>query len=143
MVNKRNGLAFEDIKVPVRFKLFALWCSVMFFYIYGDYFELYQPGKLQQMIAGRMPFGAISQGVLMGMGAVMVVPSLMPFLSLVLPGGVNRWANIVFGAVYTLIMILAIRGGWHFYVFFGLIEITLTVLIVWYAWTWPKQPTNE
>jgi hypothetical protein len=143
MVNKRNGLAFEDIKVPVRFKLFALWCSVMFFYIYGDYFELYQPGKLQQMIAGRMPFGAISQGVLMGMGAVMVVPSLMPFLSLVLPAGVNRWANIVFGAVYTLIMILAIRGGWHFYVFFGLIEITLTVLIVWYAWTWPKQPTNE
>jgi hypothetical protein len=143
MVNKRNGLAFEDIKVPVRFKLFALWCSVMFFYIYGDYFELYQPGKLQQMIAGRMPFGAISQGVLMGMGAVMVVPSLMPFLSLVLPAGVNRWANIVFGAVYTLIMILAIRGSWHFYVFFGLIEITLTVLIVWYAWTWPKQPTNE
>jgi len=29
---------------------------------------------------------------------------------------VNRWVNIVFGAVYTVIMILAIRGGWHFYV---------------------------
>jgi Family of unknown function (DUF6326) len=114
----------------------------MFFYIYGDYFELYQPGKLQQMIAGRMPFGAISQGVLMGMAAVMVIPSLMPFLSLVLPAGVNRWANILFGAVYTLIMILAIRGGWHFYVSFGLIEITLTLLIVWYAWTWSKQSTD-
>ena len=140
--DKRNGLGFEDIKVHVRFKLFALWSSVMFFYIYGDYFELYQPGKLQQMIAGRMPFGAISQGVLMGMAAVMVIPSLMPFLSLVLPAGVNRWANILFGAVYTVIMILAIRGGWHFYVSFGLIEITLTLLIVWYAWTWPKQPTR-
>jgi Family of unknown function (DUF6326) len=140
--DKRNGLGFEDIKVHVRFKLFALWSSVMFFYIYGDYFELYQPGKLQQMIAGRMPFGAISQGVLMGMAAVMVIPSLMPFLSLVLPAGVNRWANILFGAVYTLIMILAIRGGWHFYVSFGLIEITLTLLIVWYAWTWPKQSTD-
>jgi Family of unknown function (DUF6326) len=140
--DKRNGLGFEDIKVHVRFKLFALWSSVMFFYIYGDYFELYQPGKLQQMIAGRMPFGAISQGVLMGMAAVMVIPSLMPFLSLVLPAGVNRWANILFGAVYTLIMILAIRGGWHFYVSFGLIEITLTLLIVWYAWTWSKQSTD-
>ena len=31
-----NALVFEDIKVHVRFKLFALWCSVMFFYIYGD-----------------------------------------------------------------------------------------------------------
>ena len=34
------------------------------------------------------------------------------------------------------------QGGWHYYVLFGLIEITLTILIVWYAWTWPKQPTH-
>jgi hypothetical protein len=39
-------------------------------------------------------------------------------------------------------MIVVIRGGWHYYVLFGLIEITLTVLIVWFAWTWPKQPTR-
>jgi Family of unknown function (DUF6326) len=142
MMDKRNALAFEDIKVHVRFKLFALWSSVMFFYIYGDYFELYQPGKLQEIIAGRMPFGAISQGALLGMAAVMIIPSLMPFLSLVLPAGANRWMNIVFGAVYSVIMILAIRGGWHFYILFGLIEIILTILIVWYAWTWPKQPTR-
>ena len=76
------------------------------------------------------------------MAAVMVIPSLMPFLSLVLPAGVNRWMNIVFGAVYSVIMILVIRGGWHFYILYGLIEITLTLLIVWYAWTWPKQPTR-
>ena len=37
---KRNTMAFEDIRVHVRVKLFALWPSVMFFYIYGDYFEL-------------------------------------------------------------------------------------------------------
>jgi Family of unknown function (DUF6326) len=143
MMDKRNAVAFEDIKVHVRFKLFALWSSVMFFYIYGDYFELYQPGKLQEIIAGRMPFGAISQGALLGMAAVMVIPSLMPFLSLVLPTGVNRWVNIVFGVVYTVIMILVIRGGWHYYVFYGLIEISLTVLIVWYAWTWPKQNASQ
>jgi len=142
-MDKKSALAFDDVKVHVRLKLSALWASVMFFYIYGDYFELYQPGKLQQMVAGRMPFGAISQGVLLGMSAVMVIPSLMPFLSLVLPSGVNRWLNIVFGAVYALIMILAIRGGWHFYVFYGLIEITLTLLIVWYAWSWPKQNRCE
>jgi Family of unknown function (DUF6326) len=142
MMNERNALAFEDIKVHVRFKLFALWSSVMFFYIYGDYFELFQPGKLQDIFSGKTPLGAISQGVLLGMSAAVVIPSLMPFLSLVLPRGVNRWVNIVFGAVYSVIMILVIRGGWHFYILFGLIEITLTVLIVWYAWTWPKQPTR-
>jgi Family of unknown function (DUF6326) len=142
-IDKRDAPVFEDIQVHVRLKLFALWSSVMFFYIYGDYFELYQPGKLQEIIAGRMPFGAISQGALLGMAAVMVIPSLMPFLSLVLPTGVNRWVNIVFGVVYTVIMILVIRGGWHYYVFYGLIEISLTVLIVWYAWTWPKQNASQ
>ena len=141
-MDERNTLAFEDIKVHARFKLFALWSSVMFFYIYGDYFELYQPGKLQEIIAGTMPFGAISQRALLGMSAVMIIPSLMPFLSLVLPAGANRWMNIVFGAVYSVIMMVVIRGGWHYYVLFGLIEITLTVLIIWYAWTWPKQPTR-
>jgi Family of unknown function (DUF6326) len=139
MMDKRNALAFEDIKVNVRFKLFALWSSVMFFYIYGDYFQLYQPGQLQGMIAGKTVFGVVSQGILLGMASVMIIPSLMPFLSLVLPAKVNRWVNIVFGAIYTAIMILAIRGGWHFYVVFGLIEIILTSLIIWYAWTWPRQ----
>ena len=143
MIDKREASAFEDTKVPVRFNLFALWTSVMFFYIYGDYFELFQPGKLQDMLSGRTPLGAMSQGVLLVMSAIMVIPSLMPFLSLVLPAGVNRWVNIVFGAVYSVIMILVIRGGWHYYVLFGLIEITLTALITWYAWTWPKQnPTS-
>jgi len=141
-MDERNTLAFEDIKVHVRFKLFALWSSVMFFYIYGDYFELYQPGKLQEILGAGMPFGAISQGALLGMSAVMIIPSLMPFLSLVLPAKANRWMNIVFGPVYSVIMMVVIRGGWHYYVLFGLIEIALTVLIVWYAWTWPKQPTR-
>ena len=30
-------------------------------------------------------------------------------------------------------------GGWHFYIVYGLIEIALTALIVWYAWIWPRQ----
>jgi hypothetical protein len=141
-MEKREAVAFEDTKINVRFKLFALWSSVMFFYIYGDYFQLFQSGQLQEMIAGRMPFGAVSQGTLLGMAAVMIIPSLMPFLSLVLPAGVSRGMNIVFGVIYSAIMILAIRGGWHFYVVFGLIEIALTALIFWYAWTWPRQPTS-
>ena len=51
--------------------------------------------------------------------------------------------NIILGIVYTLVMILAMKGAWHFYVFFGLIEITLTGLIVWYAWSWPRIQTGQ
>ena len=142
IMDKRNALAFEDIKVHVRLKLFALWSSVMFFYIYGDYFQLWETGQLQQMIAGKMPFAANSQGVLLGMAGVMIVPSLMPFLSLVLPARLNRWLNIIFGGIYSLIMIIAFKSGWYFYILFGVIEIILTLLIVWYAWTWPKEANN-
>ena len=133
---------FADFRVHVRFKLFSLWCSVMFFYIYGDYFDLYHPGKLQEMMVGRLVFGPVTQGVLLGMSAIMIVPCLMPFLSLALPTSVCRWMNVIFGVVYTLIMILAIRGEWWFYIMFGLLEIVLTALIVWYAWTWPRQSTS-
>ena len=139
MTDDRKPRPFEDVKIHVRFKLFSLWTSVMFFYIYGDYFKLHQPGILQEMIAGRMALGAVSQKALVAMAAVMAIPSLMPFLSLVLPIGVNRWLNIVFGAVYSVIMMLAMRGGWHFYILFALIEVVLTAMIVCCAWTWPES----
>lgn len=113
----------------------------MFCYIYGDYFQLYQPGKLQEMLSGRTELGAATQATLPGMAALMVIPSLMVVLSLLLPATLSRWLNIVLGVLYSAIMVLAIQGSWHFYVFFGLIEISLTVAIVWHAWTWPKRPT--
>ncbi len=131
----------DDIKVHVKLKLSGLWCSVMFCYIYGDYFELYQPGKLQEMLSGRTALGAATQATLLGMAALMTIPSLMVVLSLLLPATLSRWLNIVLGVLYSAIMVLAIQGSWHFYVFFGLIEIALTVAIVWHAWTWPKRPT--
>lgn len=129
----------NDIKVPVRYKLSALWCSLMFCYIYGDYFELYQPGKLQEMLSGRTALGAATQNALLGMAAVMAVPSLMVLLSLILPAMASRWLNVILGTVYSLIMVAAILGSWHFYIFLGVIEIALTVSIIWYAWNWPKQ----
>ena len=91
------------------------------------------------MLAGSTVFGAVSQGILLGMSAMMIIPALMPFLTLALPARVSRWVNIVAGTIYTVIMILAIQGGWHFYVVFGLIEIVLTGMAIWLAWTWPRE----
>ena len=124
----------------MKFKLFALWTSVVFFYIYGDYFELYQPEKLRGMLEGTTAFGPITQQILLGISTVVIVPCLMPFLSLALPAPLNRSMNIIFGTLYSVIMVLAMRGGWHFYAVYGTIEIALTALIVWLAWTWPKEP---
>ena len=50
-MNKNNNV-FEDFKINVRIKLAALWTSVMFCYIYGDYFELYVPKKVEGLLNG-------------------------------------------------------------------------------------------
>lgn len=129
----------EDLKVPVRIKLAGLWASLMFCYVYGDYFGLYQPGTLQSMLAGKMgPLGPTTQGVLLGTSVLMALPSLMIFLSLVMKPGLNRAANLLLGLLYAVIMALSMPGAWTFYLFLGAIEIVLSLLIVWYAWKWPR-----
>ncbi len=135
---KNAGRALDDIKIHVKLKLSALWASVMFCYIYADYFGLYVPGSLQGMLEGKIaPLGPTTQGVLVATSAMMAVPSVMVFLSLALKPALGRPANIVLGALYTLI-ILTTMWGWAFYVFYGVIEVALTSLIVWHAWNWPK-----
>jgi len=129
----------EDIKVPTRLKLSALWASLMFCYIYGDYFGLYQPGNLRDMLNGQMgPLGPTTQGVLLGTATLMALPSLMVFLSLALPVALSRLFNIVLGAAYTIIILVSMPGAWAFYQFLGVIEAVLSLLIAWQAWRWPR-----
>lgn len=139
---KKHSTVLDDVKVHVKIKLSALWASLVLCYIYGDYFGLYEPGKLQGMLEGRMgPLGPTTQGVLLGTAILMAIPSAMVFLSLALKPGANRWANIILGAIFTVIMLITMPGAWAFYIFLGIVEVALTALIVWYAWNWPKQVT--
>ena len=136
---KKAGTALDDIKIHVKLKISALWASVMFCYIYGDYFGLYVPGALQGMLEGKIaPLGPTTQGVLLGTSVMMAIPSVMIFLSLALKPSLNRWVNIVLGVIYTVIILITM-WDWAFYIFFGVIEVILTTLIAWYAWNWPRQ----
>lgn len=137
---QKAGQALVDVKVHVKLKLSALWVSVMFCYLYGDYFWLYRPGKLQEMLAGVMsPLGPTTQGVLLGTSVSMAVPALMVYLSLALRPGPNRWANIIVGFIYTVFVLLTMPGAWAFYIFLGSVDVALTSLVVWHAWSWPRQ----
>jgi uncharacterized membrane protein len=131
----------ENFKMPLTIKLAALWTSVMFCYIYGDYFSLYVPNKVQQFIDGKTLLD--SPVKLFAASVLMVIPSLMIFLSIVLKPVLNRWLNILFGSIYTVIMFLiaisSIASWWSFYVFLAVVEMGLTMTIVMYAWKWPKR----
>ena len=131
----------ENFKVPVKIKLAALWCSVMFCYVYGDYFSLYVPNKVQDFINGKTLLDSPLK--LFAASILMVIPALMIFLSVAMKPQLNRWLNILFGSIYTVIMLLiaisSIAPWWSFYVFLAVVEMALTTTIVIYAWRWPKR----
>ena len=129
----------DDFQAPVKLKLALLWASLMFLYIYNDYFNMYAPGMLEQMAAGRLgPLGEATQPKMIGVSLMLAIPAMMIFCSVGFPPTLSRWLNVLFGIVYTAIDVLTLLGSelW-FQIIVGL-ETALTVLIVWYALRWPK-----
>ena len=135
-----NTNQLEDFKINVKFKLSALWTAVMFCYIYGDYFTLYVPGRVEEFIKGETLL--TSPLKLLAASILMTIPPLMIFLSLALKPNINRLSNIIFGTIYTVIMMLialdSLSPWWSFMLFLAIVEILITSLIVRFAWRWPK-----
>lgn len=128
----------EDIKIKL--KLASLWASFMFLYIYVDYFHLYMPSSIKDIMAGKMYVFDITQvALLIGLVSV-TIPAVMIFLSVALSAEVNRLTNIIVAAVYIPYTLFNLAGEAWIHMFFGAaVEAVLLVLIVRYAWKWPRQ----
>jgi len=138
-MNQPNKL--EDLKVNVKIKLAVLWTSLMFCYIYEDYFELYVPKKLERIISGE---GLLNTPMkLFAASWVLIIPALMISLSILLRPKLSRLFNILFGTLYTALMLWIASNyldKWlTFAVFFAFVESIITAIIVWHAWKWPRQ----
>ena len=140
--NKKTA-ELEDPKVNVKIKLSILWATLMFIYIYVDIFRFFQPGTLEDILAGRVWLFEITQTWAMSANKLMTIPSLMVFLSLTLKAKVNRWTNIIMGILHIAIAIGNVIGEtWAYYIFASIVEFELLPLIVWYAWKCSKQGVN-
>ncbi len=131
-----------DANIDIKFTLTAIWTSATLCYLYCDFFELYQPGKLQTMLSGQMgPLGQTTQGILLGVCIPLSVPALMIFFSISLPAKHSRIANLIFGVLFTLIMLVFLVSPriWLYYKYFAVVEVALTCTAVWLAWKWPKD----
>lgn len=131
----------ENPKVNIKIKLAALWASATFCYLYGDYFELYTPDKVNSFISGVN--GLDSPIKLLIASIVLAIPSLMVGASILLKPKLNRILNILFGTLFTVMMLFigfnSMTEWYSFYVFLAFLESIITGLIVWYAWKWPKH----
>jgi hypothetical protein len=138
MIDKKQKL--EDFKVNLRIKLSALWTAVMFCYIYGDYFELYVPQKVEELLNGQNMLDSPMK--LFTATIVLTIPALMIFLSLMLNAKLTKWLNIVVGiffTLFTLLVGLSSISEWRiFYVFLSFLESILTAVVIFKAWSWPR-----
>jgi len=132
--------ALEDIKLNVKLKLTALWASFMFLYIYVDYFAFYKPGFIEDVISGKVWQFQITQAFLLVALVSVTIPALMIFFSVALPAKVNRWTNIIVAVVYIPYTLFNLAGeALNFMIFGAVVEVVLLLLVIWYAWKWPKQ----
>ena len=136
---KTSQNALTEIKVSLKFKLAALWAGLMFLYIYVDYFHLYMPGKIGDILGGRVFKFDITQGFLLAALASVTIPALMIFLSVALPAKLNRRTNIIIAIILIPYTLFNLAGeAWLHMMFGAVVEVVLLCLIIGYAWKWPR-----
>ena len=119
--------------------LSTLWIFVTLNYLYCDVLGFFDAATLKALMEGHAGSIQIAQGFLMGASILMEIPISMVLLSRVLKYRANRWANMITGTIMTVVQISSLFVGTvpaNYYLFFSIIEITCTALIVWCAWKW-------
>jgi hypothetical protein len=121
-----NTVKTYDIKA----RLSALWLFAMLTYTYGDVVTLMDPVKHGSI--------KLTEGFLLGASVFMMIPITMVLLSRLLNYRSNRLSSIIAGSIMTLSLILTLFAAvpTMYYLFFTLIEIICTSLIVFFAWRW-------
>ncbi len=146
MRTPRSHTALEDLRMPVQAELAAAWTSCMFLYIYVDYFHLYKPGVVDDILAGTVFTFDISPTILTVMLASVAIPALMVMLSMTLPARVNRATNLVVASLYIPYSMYNAAGeSWDWAFFYGLsigLEVLLLAFILRSAWTWPRRTAS-
>jgi hypothetical protein len=124
----------KNLKIPSKLdpkvKLSALWLFAMLTYTYGDVVTLMDPVKHGSI--------QLTEGFLLGGSIFMMIPITMVLFSRILKYRAIRWSSIVAGIIMTVVltMTLFVAVPTKYYIFFTVIEICSTVIIVWIAWRW-------
>jgi len=119
--------------------LSSLWIFLTANYIYCDVLAHMESTTLRELINGTVGSIQVTQGFLLTAAIMMEIPFAMILLARVLKYRVNRWANIIAGAIMAVIQVGTMGMGTAptlYYLFYSAIEITCTLFIVWYAWKW-------
>ena len=128
---------YEDWKL----KISVLWLVAELSAIVGNVLELYEPGVIEGLIDGELAGMQVTPEMMLVLAILFLIGPVMAFLSLTLKDSINRWANIIVGAVFfgfTLLTIgeyLTIQSAYSASkILIEVVGLVFIALIVWYAW---------
>ena len=122
----------EDWKI----KISVLWLFSAVAFLAHQILALMEPGVIAGIMAGEVEGMKIEPELILIFAILFLVPLIMAFLSLILNNPINRWANIIVGAVFAALFIgvivtVAKLSGEILITFSTVVAL---ILIVWYAW---------
>ena len=116
-----------------RIMLAGIWVVVMLIYLWGDLLRIMSGDFTIGHIQGK----PVSQGMWLGIAAMMLIPILMVFLSLTLDQTVNRLANIIVAVGFFVLTVTSIHTYPSAYDRFLLaVSLVFNAVTVWFAWKW-------
>ena len=133
-----RGTIKSTTGIDPRVKLSLLWVFVILNIAYADILSLMDStSPIREAMAGTpLPAGGLIAGaILMETSIAMVI------LSWILNYKVNRWVNIVIGALN--ILAVATGGRGLYYAFFATVEVACMLLIIWFSWKWTIPEIKE
>jgi MFS family permease len=125
----------------------ALWVSTMLVFLYVDLFSLYREDFRQNLDQDRISVFEVGQPFLVGITAYVIIPSVMVYLTLVIPRRINRIVSIVVASIYAITIAGAAVGEWAYFMLGSLVEVVLLSIVIHHALTWreskPQLPTKS
>jgi hypothetical protein len=130
----------EDWKI----KITVLWLFAAVAFLAHQILVLMEPGIIAQLMAGEAEGQKIGPELILSFAILMLVPMVMAFLSLTMKDSMNRWVNIIVGAVFAALwftgIVDAAQSAYWGGALMTLSAVVASALIVWYAWN-SKQKT--
>ncbi len=129
--------------INIRFKLAGLWLTIFLLFIYGDLLSMWVPSRLDGLLHGKLDDGTTTPAKLLAIAIYISVYALMPLVNLIFTQKITGILNIIIGvlliAFWLLILISSSFGPmWNFYIYLAVIEIILTLIIIFKSWVWVR-----
>ena len=121
----------NKVEIDKKALLSTLWIFVLLNIIFRDLHEFFRAGMIKEIITGT----PVSEQVMLIGGIMMEIPILMVLLSRILNYRINRWANIIIGAVI-IALIIGVGSKDLDDIFFATIEVIALSAIIWLAVKW-------